>query len=110
MALQAYRGLLRAARVAFQGDERVLTAARASIRESFRVNASLESTDPELPGAIKHAEEVAAILRQNIVQGRKDGEIYKLRIHEDTERGDNDTVKFPNGQTAKIDGKTCADR
>ncbi|KAI1658604.1 hypothetical protein F4813DRAFT_388370 [Daldinia decipiens] len=110
MALQAYRGLLRAARAAFQGDERVLTAARASIRESFRVNASLESTDPELPGAIKHAEEVAAILRQNIVQGKKDGEIYKLRIHEDTERGDNDTVKFPNGQTAKIDGKTCADR
>ncbi|KAF3055101.1 Mitochondrial zinc maintenance protein 1, mitochondrial [Daldinia childiae] len=110
MALQAYRGLLRAARVAFQGDERVLTAARASIRESFRVNASLESTDPELPGAIKHAEEVAAILRQNIVQGKKVGERYKLRIHEDTERGDNDTVKFPNGQTAKIDGKTCADR
>ncbi|KAI0850668.1 hypothetical protein F5Y00DRAFT_26859 [Daldinia vernicosa] len=110
MALQAYRGLLRAARVAFQGDERVLTAARASIRESFRVNASLESTDPELPGAIKHAEEVAAILRQNIVQGRKDGEIYKLRIHEDTERGDNDTVKLPNGHTVKIDGKTCADR
>ncbi|KAI0101101.1 hypothetical protein F4814DRAFT_105692 [Daldinia grandis] len=110
MALQAYRGLLRAARVAFQGDERVLTAARASIRETFRVNASLESTDPELPGAIKHAEEVAAILRQNIVQGKKDGEIYKLRIHEDTERGDNDTVKLPNGQTAIIDGKTCADR
>ncbi|OTB15182.1 hypothetical protein K445DRAFT_318029 [Daldinia sp. EC12] len=110
MALQAYRGLLRAARVAFQGDERVLTAARASIRESFRVNASLEPTDPELPGAIKHAEEVAAILRQNVVQGRKDGDRYKLRIHEDTERGDNDTVKFPNGKTAKIDGKTCADR
>ncbi|KAI1641897.1 uncharacterized protein F4817DRAFT_28327 [Daldinia loculata] len=110
MALQAYRGLLRAARIAFQGDERVLTAARASIRESFQVNASLESTDPELPGAIKHAEEVAAILRQNIVQGKKDGETYKLRIHKDTERGDNDTVKFPNGQTVKIDGKTCADR
>lgn len=60
----------------FLGDERVLTAARASIRESFQVNASLESTDPELPGAIKHAEEVAAILRQNIVQGKKDGETY----------------------------------
>ncbi|KAI2470704.1 hypothetical protein F4781DRAFT_166100 [Annulohypoxylon bovei var. microspora] len=110
MALPAYRGLLRAARIAFQGDERVLNAARSSIREGFLVNASLGQTNPELPSAIKHAEEIAAILRQNIVQGKKDGEIYKLRIHEDTERGDNDTVKFPDGQTVKIDGKTCSDR
>ncbi|KAI1803928.1 hypothetical protein F4811DRAFT_306221 [Daldinia bambusicola] len=110
MALPAYRGLLRAARIAFQGDERVLTAARASIREGFLANSSLASSDPELPGAIKHAEEIAAILRRNVVQGKKDGDRYKLRIHEDTERGDNDTVKFPNGKTVKIDGKTCADR
>ncbi|KAI1391806.1 uncharacterized protein F4822DRAFT_105731 [Hypoxylon trugodes] len=110
MALPAYRNLLRAARLAFQGDERVLTAARATIRDNFRRNASLESTSPELPNAIKHAEEVAAILRQNIVQGKRDGEIYRLRIHEDTERGDNDTVKFPGGKTVKIDGKTCSNR
>ncbi|KAI0839406.1 hypothetical protein F5Y06DRAFT_295431 [Hypoxylon sp. FL0890] len=110
MALPAYRSLLRAARIAFQGDERVLTAARASIREGFLANASLEPTNPELPGAIKHAEEIAAILRQNIVQGKKEGDRYRLRIHEDTERGDNDTVKFPNGQTVKIDGKMCSDR
>ncbi|OTA99000.1 hypothetical protein M426DRAFT_96684 [Hypoxylon sp. CI-4A] len=110
MALPAYRGLLRAARLAFQGDERVFNAARASIRDGFRANASLDPTSPEVPGAIKHAEEVAAILRQNIVQGQKDGEVYRLRIHEDTERGDNDTVKLPNGQKVTIDGKTCADR
>jgi complex III assembly factor LYRM7 len=34
----------------------------------------------------------------------------ELRIHGHTERGDNDTVKMPNGQTVVIDGKTCADR
>lgn len=34
----------------------------------------------------------------------------ELRIHKDTERGDNDTVKMPNGQKVVIDGKTCADR
>jgi complex III assembly factor LYRM7 len=34
----------------------------------------------------------------------------ELRIHEDTERGDNDTVKMPNGQKVVIDGKTCVDR
>jgi hypothetical protein len=34
----------------------------------------------------------------------------ELRIHEHTERGDNDTVKMPNGQTVVIDGKKCSDR
>ncbi len=34
----------------------------------------------------------------------------ELRIHEETERGDNDTVKMPTGQKVVIDGKTCADR
>jgi len=34
----------------------------------------------------------------------------ELRIHKYTERGDNNTVKMPNGQTVVIDGKTCADR
>ncbi|KAI8631646.1 mitochondrial zinc maintenance protein 1, mitochondrial [Xylariaceae sp. FL1651] len=106
MALPAYRNLLRAARLAFQGDERVLSAARSSIRDGFRANASLEPTSSELPGAIKHAEEVATILRQNVVQGKKDGETYKLRIHEDTERGDNDTVKFA-GKTLKMRGEKC---
>ena len=36
--------------------------------------------------------------------------LAELRIHEDTERGDNDTIKTPNGQNVVIDGKTCADR
>lgn len=34
----------------------------------------------------------------------------ELRIHEETERGDNDSVKMPNGKKIVIDGKTCADR
>ena len=32
-----------------------------------------------------------------------------LRIHEETERGDNDTIKMPNGKKVVIDGKSCAD-
>lgn len=31
-----------------------------------------------------------------------------LRIHKDTERGNNDTIKVGN-KTVKIDGKTCKD-
>jgi hypothetical protein len=61
------------------------------------------------------------------VQGRKDGDVYSgccpfkagrssgqladiaatgLRIHKDTERGDNDTIKLGN-KTIKIDGQKC---
>jgi hypothetical protein len=34
----------------------------------------------------------------------------ELNIHEHTERGDNDTIKMPNGQKVVIDGKKCSDR
>ncbi|KAI1343541.1 hypothetical protein F5Y15DRAFT_412325 [Xylariaceae sp. FL0016] len=107
MALPAYRSLLRAARIAFTGDERILSAARSSIRDGFRANAALEPSSPQSQDAVKHAEEVASILRSNVVQGKKEGENYKLRIHEHTERGDNDTVKLPNGKKVKIDGTMC---
>ncbi|KAI0130536.1 hypothetical protein BJ170DRAFT_594045 [Xylariales sp. AK1849] len=116
-ALAAYRHLMRAARIAFHaltlenlGDEPILNAARHQIRSGFREHASLETSSAEVGEHIKHAEDVATILKQNVVQGRKQGDAYKLRIHEYTERGDNDTVKFPGGKTVKIDGKTCADR
>ncbi|KAI0190839.1 hypothetical protein F4808DRAFT_444243 [Astrocystis sublimbata] len=107
-ALPAYRNLLRAARLAFQGDNTMLTAARSSIREGFRANASLAPSSPEYPEAVKHAEEVATILRQNVVQGKKSGDRYKLRIHEETERGDNDTVKLAGSGTSLGGGKCCS--
>ena len=111
------------------GDARVLEAARYQIREGFREKSLLSPSDPAVLPAIQHAEEVASFLRSNLVQGRKDGETYskaaqavygsqlltyitttELRIHKDTERGDNDTIKLGNGQTVTIDGKTCKDR
>ena len=55
----------------------MLTAARASIRDGFRANASLTPADPATTDAIQRAGEVAAILRQNIVQGRKEGDRYR---------------------------------
>ncbi|KAI0476292.1 hypothetical protein GGR56DRAFT_463403 [Xylariaceae sp. FL0804] len=105
MALPAYRSLLRAARVAFQGDERVLSAARAEIRKAFHANASLEPSSPAAADAIQHSKQIAMILRQNLVQGKLEGEAYKLRIHDETERGDNDTVKIAGGST--LGGPKC---
>ena len=49
-------------------------------------------------------------LRRYVERTITKGGVAELRIHEHTERGDNDTVKMPNGQKIVIDGKTCADR
>ncbi|KAK4218956.1 hypothetical protein QBC37DRAFT_410903 [Rhypophila decipiens] len=106
MSLQAYRHLMRAARIAFEGDSRVLTAAREQIRTRFREKASLPASDPSIAPAIQQAEELAIFLKSNVVQGRREGDTYKLRIHEHTERGDNDSIKL-GGQTIKMDGKRC---
>ncbi|KAL3418938.1 hypothetical protein PVAG01_09158 [Phlyctema vagabunda] len=111
MSLQAYRHVLRSARIAFHGDLPLLTAARQEARNGFRKNAALSPDDPALATAIAHAEEVAQILKQNVVQGKNLGDNkYKLNIHEHTERGDNDTIKMPNGKKVVIDGKTCMDQ
>ncbi|KAL2134584.1 hypothetical protein VTI74DRAFT_11406 [Chaetomium olivicolor] len=110
-AVQAYKNLLRAARIAFEGDTRMLVAARQQIRQGFREKASLPASDPSIQPAIQHAEEVASFLKANLVQGRKEGSTYKLRIHEHTERGDNDSIKMGN-KNAKTDGsvKCCSER
>jgi hypothetical protein len=56
------------------GDIPLLTAARAEARNNFRKNASLRPEDPAVAPAIAHAEEVARILKENIVQGKHEGD------------------------------------
>jgi len=56
------------------GDLPLLTAARAEARNNFRKNASLRPEDPAVAPAIAHAEEVAKILKENIVQGKHEGD------------------------------------
>lgn len=106
-ALAAYRHLLRAVAVAFKDDARVLTGARKQISSRFRDKTPLRPADRE--SAIQMAEEVAQFLRSNVVQGKlQDDGSYKLNIHDETERGDNDTIKMGNKKIT-IDGKTCKD-
>ena len=66
---RAYRHLLRATRIAFVNDTRVLLSARQEARKQFRSNAHLGAGSEEATGRVKHAEEVAEILRRNVVQG-----------------------------------------
>ncbi len=58
------------------GDERILKQARTSIRSGFLANAALGPGDPETAEAIRHAEAVADLLRHNLVQGKKEGDLY----------------------------------
>ena len=122
MALAAYRHLLRATRIAFQGDFHLLHAARTQARAGFDNLSSLDPSSEEALKGIQHAEGVAEILRHNIVQGKQvEGSdvlrmayLYSrlvqcatddgtgLNIHKDTERGDNDTVKNPRGKGGKV--------
>ncbi|KAI9781249.1 MAG: Mitochondrial zinc maintenance protein 1, mitochondrial [Peltula sp. TS41687] len=96
MALAAYRHLLRATAIAFQGDMRMLEAARREARKQFDQNRNLSSDSEEVTKAIGHAEDTARILKHNLAQGRqaeRGTQRYKLRIHEHIERGDNDGLK-----------------
>ncbi|KAF2145049.1 uncharacterized protein K452DRAFT_295606 [Aplosporella prunicola CBS 121167] len=108
MALQAYRGLLRSARIAFQGDLQVLNAARFEIRDKFDANRALATGSKEQQASIEHANAVATILRENVVQGQaQDENNYKLKIHEHTERGDNESIKFA-GKNTLAGVKCCS--
>ncbi|KAL9630603.1 MAG: hypothetical protein Q9164_006332 [Protoblastenia rupestris] len=83
MALAAYRQVLRSARIAFQDDARVLTAACAEARSKFD---SLRHLPPDASGTeqkIAEAQEVARLLRQNVVQGEPiagQGEKYHIEL------------------------------
>ncbi|KAK6518490.1 Mitochondrial zinc maintenance protein 1, mitochondrial [Arthrobotrys conoides] len=95
-ALHAYRALLRAAQAAFQGDSKLLLASHREIRTQFERNLGSGSVDDNHE-KVKHAFEVAKFLKRNVVQAEKvDGqEKFKLRLHDETERGDNESIKTP---------------
>ncbi|KAL4942095.1 mitochondrial zinc maintenance protein 1, mitochondrial [Aspergillus oleicola] len=105
--LSAYRQLLRATRIAFQNDTRILLAARQEARQNFEKHRRFGI---DTPMQINHAVEVASILRHNIVQGAREAgdedAKWELNIHEDIERGDNDSVKV-GGKSIKVD-KPCS--
>lgn len=90
--IHAYRNALRATKVAFRNDIPVLQKARAQIRQGFEDSRS--ATPEELTEQIKHMNEVSAFLIKNIVQGEKqDNGRFMLNFHEQTELGDNESIK-----------------
>ncbi|KAF3901914.1 hypothetical protein ABW21_db0205661 [Orbilia brochopaga] len=88
-----------------KGDSTLLAASHREIRTQFeRSRNDAASADPS--DKIKHAFEVATYLRQNVVQAVKTDreEVFRLRIHDETERGDNESIKTPlKGRVGKIE-------
>lgn len=94
------RTLLRAIRVTFEGDRRAIDAARERVRVEF----SQSCLDPaELQKRLQNGRDVALFLRRNLVQGvSKEGGNFKLRLHKDSELGDNTTVKVGRDKTSQL--------
>ncbi|KAK9446449.1 uncharacterized protein V1518DRAFT_423980 [Limtongia smithiae] len=73
--LNSYRSLLRATRIAFGADTRMLLAARGEIRRNYDLGArefvddGTTAAAEELNKRLEHAAGVALILRSNIAQG-----------------------------------------
>ncbi|MCJ1308781.1 Mitochondrial zinc maintenance protein 1, mitochondrial [Agyrium rufum] len=71
MATAAYRQILRATRIAFRDDHRMLISARHQVRSTFQLDRDLPPSSAEVSEKIAHAQDVAKILRQNVVQGKR---------------------------------------
>ncbi|ODQ78457.1 hypothetical protein BABINDRAFT_162676 [Babjeviella inositovora NRRL Y-12698] len=100
-ALSAYRSAIRASKIAFNGDARMLQGARDAIRAGM----AQESKQP-VEERIAHLEEVAKFVRQNIAQGIPDETgRFTLNIHKDIELGDNDTIKGSKLDLGSLAGK-----
>ncbi|TKA83149.1 hypothetical protein B0A55_00705 [Friedmanniomyces simplex] len=101
--LATYRHLLRAINLSFADDAKLHPAAHRLAREGFVKNRRFDSGSVEATQAIEHAQSVAQILRENLVQGRKVGvegeEKYKLRFTEHTQLRDNDEAGRLKGTT-----------
>lgn len=72
----------------------MLVASRQKMREGMQKPPNPELSKEE---QVKHLEDVALFLRRNIVQGKMHSDTgrYELNIHEETELGDNETIKNP---------------
>ncbi|EGD78423.1 hypothetical protein PTSG_09119 [Salpingoeca rosetta] len=91
--LGAFRRVMRARAVAFQGDEAALTQARSRIRDEFLKNRKL-SDEKAIDKAVAIANDVEKLLLQNVMQARQtDSGTYRLRFTEHTKFNDNVPMK-----------------
>ncbi|KAJ8597899.1 hypothetical protein M405DRAFT_855191 [Rhizopogon salebrosus TDB-379] len=100
-ARSAYRDLLRASASTFLGDEPLQRGFRLKMRtETLFLNTLAQNDVKLVQEKIQLARQLATTLRKNVVQARrtqtKEGQdAWNLRFTEDTELGENDSIKNP---------------
>ncbi|ODQ57122.1 hypothetical protein WICANDRAFT_81345 [Wickerhamomyces anomalus NRRL Y-366-8] len=103
-ALAAYKQSFRATKIAFGDDTRMLLAARAQIKQGMRNPDPKKTADEN----IKHLEDVSKFLVSNIVQAKKnEAGKFRMNIHEQTELGDNESIKTAKKTLAAQNGGCC---
>lgn len=116
-AIAAYRQALRATRIAFRQDTRMVSAARTQIKDGFLKNRLLG--EPEATEEVKKLNDVSRFLVENIVQGERQElengkDRYLLHFHEKTELGDNESIKQSKANMGLLAGakavKRCSDK
>lgn len=76
----------------------VLGQAKTNIRKGFEDGRKLDAADEDVKVRLEHINGVAYVLRTQVVQGQKhnpDKEMYRLNLHQESEMGDNESVKSP---------------
>ncbi|KAI9309342.1 hypothetical protein BJ944DRAFT_226941 [Cunninghamella echinulata] len=92
-AISAYRNLLKTQKQVFGNDINAILAAKKETHTRF-MQYKDETNIDILEEKLTLANQVATLLRKNVIQAEsKDGEKFKLNITEDTELGDNDSIK-----------------
>ncbi|EIN07810.1 hypothetical protein PUNSTDRAFT_88482, partial [Punctularia strigosozonata HHB-11173 SS5] len=109
-ARSAYRHLWRASSSTFAGDLPTLTAWRAKMRNDARA-VEAESDPKAYESKITLAREIADILQKNIAQARKqeNSDVWRLRLTEKTELGDNESIKNPPPVQGRRSSRTNAE-
>ncbi|QSL64223.1 hypothetical protein MERGE_000378 [Pneumocystis wakefieldiae] len=74
--LSSYRNLLRAINIAFKDDLQLLKASKKQIRNTFHHDKEKNLSEEEIQKKVKYANDIASILRRNIVQGRLNSSGY----------------------------------
>ncbi|KAI9013780.1 hypothetical protein CLU79DRAFT_768700 [Phycomyces nitens] len=102
-AISAYRNLLKTQRNVFGEDIKAFNAAKKETYARFMQSKDETNTDV-LEKKLNMADQVATLLKQNVLQGVSKGDnTFKLRITKDTVLGDNDSIK--NTKNIKRKGK-----
>ncbi|KAJ1505410.1 Mitochondrial zinc maintenance protein 1, mitochondrial [Coelomomyces lativittatus] len=81
-AKSMYRELLKSQKIAFQDDVLTQQQARQLIRKKFNETQQITNLE-DLEKLLQHAKDVALILRQNVVQGKRkknEKHVYEIKL------------------------------